>query len=318
MKISIEVKIGIIVTVAIAVVIWGINFLKGRNILKPANKYYAFYENVGGLDKNAKVYLKGFRIGQVDEIYLDEDDSDVLTVVMSINKPFKIPYKSVAEVYSADLMGTKAIRIINAGSDQMHKPGDTLLTNFSAGLEQQIQDQIIPLKNKAEKLIETVDSLLQDLNYIFDEQAKSSLHESILNLERSTGRLDQMLTDDGKLSKMISNIESITSNIQNNNDKIAYAISNLSSISDSVAGAELRSAINRANESLDQTHQILQKINNGEGSIGLLVNNDSLYYNLESLTGEIDRLMKDLQENPKKYIHVSVFGGSGKKKQENK
>jgi phospholipid/cholesterol/gamma-HCH transport system substrate-binding protein len=318
MKISIEAKIGIIVTAAIAVVIWGLNYLKGRNILKPTNEYYAFYEDVGGLDKNAKVYLKGFRIGQVDDIYLDEDDSDLLTVVIGINKPLKIPYKSVAEVFSTDLMGTKAIRIINAGSDQMHKPGDTLLTNYSAGLEQQIQDQIIPLKNKAEKLIVTVDSLLQNLNYIFDEQAKRSLHESILNLERSTGRLDRMLTDDGKLSKMISNIESITSNIQNNNDKIADAISNLSSISDSIAGAELRSAINRANESLDETHQILQKINSGEGNIGLLVNNDSLYYNLESLTGEIDRLMKDLQENPKKYIHVSVFGKSGEKKQKNK
>jgi phospholipid/cholesterol/gamma-HCH transport system substrate-binding protein len=317
MKISVEAKIGIIVTAAIAVVIWGLNFLKGRNILKPANEYYAFYEDVGGLDKNAKVYLKGFRIGQVNDIYLDEDDSDMLTVAVSINKPFKIPYKSVAEVYSTDLMGTKAIRILDSGSGQMHKTGDTLLTNFSPGLDQQIQNQIIPIKNKAEKLIETVDSLLQNLNYIFDEQARSSLHESILNLERTTGRLDQMLTDDGKLSKMINNIESVTSNIQNNNDKIADAISNISSISDSVAGSELRSAINRANESLDQTHQILKKINNGEGNIGLLVNNDSLYNNLESLTGEIDRLMKDLQENPKKYIHVSVFGGSGRKKQKN-
>ena len=316
MKISVEVKIGIIVTVAIALIIWGLNFLKGRNILKPANDFYAFYEDVGGLDKNAKVFMKGFRIGQVNEIYFDDSGSNLLTVIISINKPFKIPAKSVAEVYSADLMGTKAIRIIGSGSDQMHKPGDTLLTGYSPGLDQQIQDQIIPLKNKAENLIETVDSLIQDLNYIFDEQTKNSLHASILNLESTTGQLDQMLTDDGKLSKMIDNIESITSNIQDNNDKIAYAISNLSSISDSVAGTDLRSAINRANESLDQTHQILQKINKGEGNIGLLVNNDSLYYNLESITGEIDRLVKDLQENPKKYIHVSVFGGSEKKKSE--
>lgn len=317
MKISVEAKIGIIVTVAIALVIWGLNFLKGRNILKPANEYYAFYKDVGGLDKNAKVFFKGLRIGQVKDIYLDGEDPDLLTVVMSINKPYKIPVKSVAEVYSSDLMGTKAIRIIVAGSGEIHKPGDTLLTNFSPGLDRQIQDQIIPIKNKAEKLIESVDSLVQDLNYIFDDQAKNSLRESILNLEKSTGKLNQMLTDNGKLNKMINNIESITSNIQNNNDKISYVISNLSSISDSVAGSDLRSTINRTNESLDQTHQILQKINKGEGNIGLLVNNDSLYYNLESLTGEIERLVKDLQKNPKKYIHVSVFGGSDKKKKEN-
>jgi phospholipid/cholesterol/gamma-HCH transport system substrate-binding protein len=314
MKISVEVKLGIIITVAIAIVIWGLNFLKGKNILKPVNNYYALYKDVAGLDKNAKVFYKGYRIGQVDEIYFNYDGSEALTVVMSINKSHKIPYNSIAEVYSADLMGTKAIRIIGAESGQVYKPGDTLLTDTSPGLDQQIKDQIIPLKNKAENLIETVDSLIRSLNYIFDEKAKNSLHESVMNLERSTGHLDQMLADEGKLTRMINNIESITSNIQSNNDRIADAISNISSLSDSLAGSNLRSAINRVNESLDQTHQILQKINKGEGNIGLLVNNDSLYYNLESLSGEIDKLMKDLQENPKKYIHVSVFGGSKKNK----
>jgi phospholipid/cholesterol/gamma-HCH transport system substrate-binding protein len=314
MKISTEVKLGIIITVAIAVTIWGINFLKGKNILKPSNNYYAFYDDVGGLDVNAKVYMNGFRIGQVDEIYFDENGNGNLAVVLAINKPFQIPDKSIAEVFSADLMGTKAIRIIKSESGQLHASGDTLMTSFAPGLDQQIQNQIIPLKDKTENLIETVDSLLQDLNYIFDDRAKKSLHESILNLEKTTDHLDEMFTDEGKFNRMIQNIESITSNIQNNNDEIANAISNLSSISDSLAGSELKTAISRANESLDQTHQILQKINNGEGNIGLLVNNDSLYYNLESLTGEIDMLVKDLQENPKKYIHVSVFGGSGKKK----
>lgn len=314
MKISTEVKLGIIITVAIAVTIWGINFLKGRNILKPANDYVAFYNDVGGLDINAKVYMNGFRIGQVDDIYFDENNQDKLTVVLGINKPFQIPEKSVAEVFSADLMGTKAIRIIKSESGQMHKPGDTLMTGFSPGLDQQIQNQIIPLKDKTENLIATVDSLLQDLNYIFDDRAKNSIHESILNLESTTDHLDDMMSDEGKLNRMITNIESITSNIKDNNDEIAHAISNLASISDSVSGSELKSAINRANETLDQAHQILQKINKGEGNIGLLVNNDSLYYNLEALTGEMDRLMKDLQENPKKYINVSIFGGSDRKK----
>jgi phospholipid/cholesterol/gamma-HCH transport system substrate-binding protein len=313
MKLSTEVKLGIIITVAIAVVLWGINFLKGRNIFKPANNYLACYNDLGGLDVNAKIYMNGFRIGQVDDIYFNPGN-DELIVVLGINKPFQIPQKSIAEIFSADLMGTKAVRIIKSESDQMHHPGDTLITSFSPGLDQQIQNQIIPLKDKAENLIETVDSLLQDLNYIFDDRAKNSLRESILNLEKTTGRIDDMLTDEGKLNRMIQNIESITSNIKDNNEAIANAIGNLSSISDSVAASELRTAINRANLTLDEAHQILQKINNGDGNLGLLVNNDSLYYNLELLTGEIDRLVKDLQENPKKYIHVSIFGGSDRKK----
>ena len=312
MKLSVEVKLGIIITVAIAVVIWGLNFLKGKNILKPSNNYYALYKNVAGLDKNAKVFYKGFRVGQVDEIHFNEDGSGTLTVKININKHYKLPVNSVAEVYSADLLGTKAIRIIGAESGQLLKPGDTLLTSISPGLDQRIEDEILPLKDKAENLIVTLDSLIMGLNFIFDEQAKQGLHKSIINLETSTGQLSKMIADEGKLTRMINNIESITSNIQNNNEKIAEAISNLSSISDTLAGADLSSTINRTKEALDQTYQILQKINNGEGNVGLLVNNDSLYYNLESLTGEIDRLVKDLQENPDRYLHFSVFGGSKK------
>jgi phospholipid/cholesterol/gamma-HCH transport system substrate-binding protein len=312
MKISVEVKLGIIITLAIAIVIWGLNFLKGKNILKPSSNFYALYKDVSGLDKNAKVFLKGYRVGQVDRIYFNNDGSDMLTVIINIVKPYKLPLNSVAEVYSMDLMGTKGIRIIGTESGQFHKADDTLLTHVSPGLDQQIQDQILPLKAKAENVIGTIDSLILGLNYILDEKAKKSLHESIINLSSSTGHLNEMLTDNGKLTRMINNIESITSNIQNNNERIADAISNISSVSDSIAGSELGSAINRTNEALNQTYQILQKINNGEGNVGLLVNNDSLYYNLESLTGEIDRLVKDLQENPKKYLHFSVFGGSKK------
>ena len=153
MKISVEVKLGIIITVAIAVVIWGLNFLKGKNILKPSSDYYALYKDVGGLDKNAKVFYKGYRVGQVDEIYFNDDGSGNLTVIINIIKPYKLPVNSVAEVYSSDLMGTKAIRIVGPESGQDYKPGDTLLTDIFPGFEQQIQNQILPLKDKAENLI---------------------------------------------------------------------------------------------------------------------------------------------------------------------
>ncbi len=313
MKFSHETKIGIIITVAIAATIWGINFLKGKNILKPIHTYYAIYEDIGGLEINAKILMNGFKVGQVDDIYFNDDRSGKLTVLITIDKDFKIPLNSVAEVFSIDLLGTKAISIIKSDSDQDHVSGDTLVSRFQAGIQDKIEEQIIPIKDKAEKLIVTVDSVLQNLNFIFDEQSRRALQESILNIKESSEQLDQMLANDGKFTKMINNIESITSNIKNNNEEIALAISNLSEISDSLARSELKSTISKANETLGQAHEILHKINNGEGTIGMLVNNDSLYYNLESLSGDLDRLMIDLQENPRKYINVSVFGGSGKK-----
>lgn len=152
MKLSVEVKLGIIITASIAVVIWGLNFLKGKNILKPANDYYALYNNVSGLDKNAKVFYKGYRVGQVDKIYFNEDGSGTLTVAMSINKPYKLPLNAVAEVYSADLMGTKAIRIMGTESGRLHKPGDTLRTSISPGLDHRSRTRSCRLKIRLKTL----------------------------------------------------------------------------------------------------------------------------------------------------------------------
>ena len=318
MKLSHETKLGIIITLAIAATIWGINFLKGRNILKPIYTYYAIYEDIGGLEINAKVFMSGYKVGQVDEIYFNADRSGKLTVVLGINKNFVIPQNSVAEVYSTDLLGTKAITIIKSDSDQDHMSGDTLASHYQADLQEKIEKQIIPVKDKAEKLIVTVDSVLQNLNFIFDEQAREALQESIHHIRESSDQLDQMLANDGKFTKMINHIESITSTIKNNNEQISTAISNITEISDSLASSELKSTVNRTNEVLGQTHEILLKINNGEGTLGELVNNDSLYHNLEILAGDLDRLMIDLKENPRKYINVSVFGRSEKKKKSQK
>jgi phospholipid/cholesterol/gamma-HCH transport system substrate-binding protein len=121
-----------------------------------------------------------------------------------------------------------------------------------------------------------------------------------------------MLQDNGKLNRMISDIQSITSNIRNHNDEISLALNNIANISDSLAQSELKSVISNTNETLKYAHSILKKIDNGEGTIGMLVNNDSLYRNLESTSQDLDRFLRDLQEHPKKYINVSVFGGRNK------
>jgi phospholipid/cholesterol/gamma-HCH transport system substrate-binding protein len=313
MKITHETKIGIIVTIAIAAAIWGINFLKGRNILKPITNYVTIYEDIGGLEINAKVFMNGYKVGQVSEISFNDDRSGNLTVILGIDKGHKIPLNSVAEIFSVDLLGTKAISIIQSESDQYHHSGDTLATAFQPELQKKIEEEIIPLKDKAEKLIVTVDSVLQNLNDVFDDKTGAALQKTVYNIEASTEQLDEMLSPDGKLTKMIGHIESITMNIKNNNDDISKAISNLSAISDSIARSDLKSTITRTNETLEQTYEILRKINEGEGTIGLLVNNDSLYHNLESLSRDLDILMTDLKENPGKYINVSVFGRSNKK-----
>lgn len=314
MKISSEVKIGIIITIAIAVTIWGLNFLKGRNILKGVNTYYAVFEDIGGLEKNSKIFIKGYEVGQVSEIYFDDNGSRNLIVLLGIEKAHDIPMDSEAILFDADLLGTKAIMLSLSKSDQLHKSGDTVMCRIQYGLTDRLEQQLLPVKNKAENLIVTVDSLISSLNYVFDRNTSAMLQSSINNLESSTDGIQNMLSDQGKLTSMIANMEAITRNLKNHNEQLSSTMSNIESITDSIASSELKSTISNTNKTLAETHLILEKINQGDGTLGMLVNNDSLYQNLSSLAMELDLLLKDLQENPKKYINVSVFGKSEKKK----
>ncbi len=316
MKISSEAKIGIIITIAIAVTIWGLNFLKGRNILKGVNTYYAIYEEVGGLEKNNKIFISGYQVGQVGDIYFNQDGSRNLIVLLGIEKAHEIPLNSEAVLYDADFMGTKAIRIKMSESDQFYQPGDTVLCRIQLGLTAQLENQLLPVKDKAESLIVTIDSLMSAMNYVFDRHTSDMLQASIQNLESSTQGIKNMLSDQGKLTSMIGHLEAITLNLKNHNEQLASAMSNIESITDSIARSELKSTISNTNKTLEETYQIMEKINHGEGTLGMLVNNDSLYQNITSLSLELDLLLKDLQENPKKYVNVSVFSKSDKKKKE--
>ena len=211
-------------------------------------------------------------------------------------------------------MGTKAIMIRLSGSDHLHLPGDTIRCHVQYGLTARLEQQLLPVKDKAESLIVTIDSLMSTLNYVFDRNTSAMLQASIQNLESSTDGIKNMLSSQGKLTGMIGHMESITLNLKNHNEQLASAMGNIESITDSIARSELKSTISNTNKTLSETHLILEKINQGEGTLGMLVNNDSLYQNLTSLSKELDLLIKDLQENPKKYVNVSVFGKSDKKK----
>jgi phospholipid/cholesterol/gamma-HCH transport system substrate-binding protein len=313
MRLSSEIKIGIIVTIAIAMTIWGLNFLKGRNILQRVDTYYAVFSSIGGLEKNSKIFINGYKVGQVGDILFNTDGSNTLTVILEIQKEFMLPSPATAILYDADFLGTKAIQIKLGSSDINHEPGDTLQALMRAGLTDQLEEQLGPVKVKAESLIVTVDSLMSALSYVFDQESGELLKSSIRKLENSIEGVEDLLAENGKLTLLIAHLESITGNLKEHNEQLTAAMGNIESITDSIARSDLKQTINNTNRTLEQTHEILEKINQGEGTIGMLVNNDSLYQNLEALTSELELLLNDLRENPKKYINVSVFGGKNKK-----
>lgn len=306
-----ELKIGLIASFLIALLIWGINFLKGKNILKDTNHFYAVYQEIGGLEEAAPVYLNGYEVGLVEKIRLTEPHNHLL-VKFTLNKNLKVPRQSKSVIYNADLMGTKAIKLMFSESGQYYASGDTLPTGLEASVTEQIYTEIQPIKNRAEKVMATLDSVLS----VFDPMTRSNIQQSIsalsatsTHLQNSSQTLHQMMSENNqKISRIIDNTQSVTDNLQENNHQISNTLSNLSAISDSLRNARLATTIRHLENTLSATDSLMQGIQSGKGSLGRLAKEDSLYLNLNQTTRNLNALIKDMKEHPGRYIHISVFG----------
>ena len=308
-------KIGLLIIVAVAMLVWGVSYLKGMNIFKTENTYYVIYKDVNGLSSSNAVLINGFKVGQVMEIEYIPDTADRFRVSFMVEEKYQIRDSSVAEVYSQDIMGTRAIRIIQSKKGNYHKNGDTLLSAVEGTLVEQVNMEIAPLKRKAESLISSLDSAIIIVRSIFNEKTQenlrktfASLYVTIANLQHATFTVDTLLSSQkDKLSRIFTNVDSITANLKNNNDKIAKVLTNFASISDSIAKADIASTLRKADTALLQFNKILTSINEGDGTVAQLLNNDTLYQNLENASYHLARLMRDMHENPKRYVHFSVF-----------
>ena len=307
-KHSIEIKVGIIMTIALAVFIWLFNYVKGLNILKPIHNYYVVYDNISGLQRSNAVFISGYKVGLVDDIRFISDTSGKLLVILSLEEKIRIPEDSKAVLFSADIMGTKAIRIEEGRSRTFLKYGDTIASAVETNMIDQLAEEIVPLKNKTEHLVVTLDSLTTAINSMLDDDFKKDFANSIRDLRvtlahfrRVSYSLDTLMTNkDGQ-------VQMILTGVNNNLVKLDYIMTNLASLSDSLSQAEVREAIHNLNTTLEGTALLMERINNGEGSLGKLTTNDSLYFAIQNITMRLDTLVNKIIENPKKYIRVKLF-----------
>ena len=302
MKIYKETKIGFAVVLIIAFFIWGFNFLKGRNLFTTHRQYYAVFDNVGGLQKSSVVSTNGYKIGTVSDISFMRGNASKIVVEISVDRQFKIPKNSVIEIFSSDIMGSKAVNLIFGNSNIIASARDTFTSKTADDLSSLVSRQIIPLKTKAENLIVSIDSTIGIVRNTFTPETQRSVRNSVLALEKL------IVSEKQKIDEILSNLESISDNLKKNNKSISNITQNLSTISDSIAKSNLKKAIDQASATLSETNQILAKINAGKGTMGKLVNNDSLYYSLNHTVKNLDSLLIDLKAHPKRYVHFSVFG----------
>lgn len=322
MKVSKEFKIGVVVVCAIAAFIWGINFLKGSNLFSHKYYLYAVYPKIDNLIPANPLLINGFKIGQVNEISLIQKGGKTQVLVkFLLTEDVKIPKNSIAKAISSDLLGTKAVEVIYSNETAMVESGDTLIAASEEGFKESLDKRIAPIQAKAENLISSMDSVMTVVSLILNTKTRDNLEKSfesvrkaILTLEQTAYKLDDLVgSEKVKISSVLSNLNQITSNLSKNGQKIDAIINNVSSMTDSLAKAQLKDAIANADKSMKELNIMLAKINEGQGTAGKLLKNDSLYNNLNKSSEDLDKLLKDLRLNPERYIHFSVFGRKSRK-----
>ncbi len=315
MKISKYSKLGFLIVVSITMLIWGISYLKGNDIFKQYNTYHVIYERIDGLVESSKVTMNGYQIGQVKTIEFDPQNYGNLIVTFMIDESFRLPINSVAQIVSSDIMGTRSVKMIISNEDELYQDNDTIPGAIENDLKEQVSLQVLPIKNKAEQLLSTLDSAITVLTVIFNEDARQNLTESfaninrtVENMEHTTANLESIVSSEkGSIKQIISNVEEITNTFNENTKELEKTMQNLASFSDTLSTFSVSPIVDNITKASEQILVLLEKLNNDENTAGLLLNDDQLYESIKSLTDNLSYLLIDIQANPKRYLQFSAL-----------
>lgn len=300
------IKLGALILCCIAIIVWGVNYLKGIDIFKSSTTYYAKYYKVEGLVKSSSIFINGFQVGLVQGVEFSDANDGSFVVELEVQGDFKIPHGSKAILASSDLLGTKAIKLMLQPNSAYYQEGDTLPSSIDNDMLELLGNEVMPIKDKAERLITSLDSTMYALNATLNSETQENLRQSIKhfnttmqNMEGISGQLNSVLqAQRGGLHDIISNIDTLTTALALSSGDINHITNKLSSLADSLSESNIKA-------NLDGIATILAKIENGEGTIGSLVNDNALYENLDEMTASLNQILLDFQHNPSKYLKLT-------------
>lgn len=313
MKIKREYSIAALVLGGVGLLIFGVNFLKGLDLFQKRNVYHAVYNNVAGITSASPVYYNGYKVGQVIKTALLPDGSGHVAVSFQINEDdLVIPANTKVQIYSADIF-TRALQM-ELGTGAPAEAGDTLIGDVQLSLTDAVSAQIDPLKAKAEGMISKVDSVLNAFQMLLNEKAVgdidssfTSIREVMESLSRTADRLDKLVeVESATLSTTLKNLETVSGTLARNSDEMDHIFTNLDTLSADLAKGRLRKIMDEMALASAELKKVATSISSGDGTMGKLMKDDSLYTNLNSASAELDLLLEDLRMNPNRYF--SVFG----------
>jgi len=312
MKMSNETKIGILAVVAIAVLILGFNFLKGQSLFDKSDKLYAVFHKIDGLTTSNAVIVNGLQIGTVNELKEKDRTLDSIVVTINLSKDIDIPINSIAYI-NKDLLGSASISIELGSANEYIKSGDTLNTQVTTGIMDDVKASLNPALNNVNGTLKSVDSLIEVMGGYFDPRTRNNFQQIIANLSGTSASLQALLqSQSATLTQTLGNLNQVTGTLARNNENINRTLTNLEKATANVAKLNVQQTMDSLNYTVSQLNSAVSKINNSDGSIGLLLNDKRLYNNLENTTRSLNILMDDLRVHPKRYVNISIFGKKDK------
>ena len=324
MTISKELKTGIIAILAIALLVLGVNFLKGNSFFGGDDVYYAYFSNSGGVVGSGSVIVNGVEVGKVLKVELTQEKDSAKRVLISFSiqdDNFRIPRSSAVEVGALDFF-TKGM-IIQPGSDLskgFYKPGDKIQGIVSVDLISQVKSYVEPINQKLQKMMNSVDGVIGSISAFWDTTATSSLEGSMQEVKIAINRFGNVAlevegmvqTEKVQLHNILRNVDEITTNLKLSNDKITSIVGNAKKITDDLVTADFKTVIGDAQKTIKTMNDLMKNASEGKGTLGMLLNDQNLYNELVNSNKELQNLVSDLQLHPERYIHFSVLGAKTK------
>jgi len=317
-KISNETKVGALAVIAVALLVLGFSFLKGKKIFTGSTTIYANYGNIQGLQKSNPIYINGLQVGTIYDIRTDKNMKNIL-IEMTITKDVYIPTNSLAIIRNNPI-STPSMEIKLGDAPTHLKNKDTILTEKSGNIFDAVLQKVDPVLFEVRKAVGSIDSLLVNFNTILDPRAKGNIGASLENLNKitasmvqTTASLQVMLnTQTGALAKTLNNVEAITGNLAGSNEKISHTIDNLDKTTTKFANLEIEPAVAKLNAAMTDLQATVAKMNSNNGTLGKFINDPTIYQNLASTGNKLNLLLDDIRVNPKRYVSISVFGKKAK------
>ena len=320
MKLRKEFIVGVIATIGICGLILGFFYFKGLELWKERASYYAVYDSSGGITNGRPITLNGLKVGSIVDVSFNPANLKSVVVSMEISDKsvLNIPVGTYAKLNS-DLLAGPYIELQWKDTNVYYNSGDTLVSDVSKDIEDQINERLIPLEKKTNELISTADSAIKTIEAIFSrntdnlDESFDGIRRAILNFESVSLRIDTLIrSEKNRISRVLVNVESITNNLKQSNEAIEKTFSNLSQITDSLAVVDFVGTIDEAKSTLEMVNLLMDDIQNGDGTITHLIQDTLIYNNINLMLDEATRLVENIKVHPNRYLQFSVFGGREK------